>query len=457
MGSTGTARRVAALAAIAALGLTSCVEKVEQVEAPSAAASGDDPASADLDPEMVGGQLAGAATVTERWPGAETSFGTLPDGPQTADPDAEPIRIGMINQEGTPLGSFPEVRLGAEAAVAFINGELGGVDGHPIELIPCTTTFSPEASQACAQQLVEDEVVAVLGGIDVTSTGSIPVLEQNGMPYVGGIPINVDEMASDISFQFSGGSPGAMIAFADHAAAQGAERIAIAYADFGPIAEAAHQGAEVARAAGVDVVELPFPITTTDFLPVLSQAADEDVDALLVSAADTACAPVMRTSEDLGIEAQLYLVGACAAPSILADVGPEAAEGTIFNVEGPITAGELEGQLYIAAVGLWGDPDLTAAGAGTVTFRSAMNLYAVLDELGYDGTDGDAIAEAFRASVDRPSFNGHAYTCDGEQLPSLPALCSPQQVLVEQTGGDLVQLGGWVDVPAIARQIDDGG
>ena len=450
MGSTRTGRRLVAVAAVAALAATACVEKVEQVGAPTDTAGSDDPAAAGITPDLRGGDLVGGPLVTERWPGLETSFGTLPDGPQAADPDAEPVRVGMINQEGTPLGSFPEVRLGAEAAITFINEELGGIDGHPLELVPCTTTFSPEASQACAQQLVEDDVVAVLGGIDVTSTGSIPVLEQNGMPYVGGIPINVDEMASPISFQFSGGSPGAMIAFAHHAAEEGAEKIVVAYGDFGPIAESARYGVETARAEGVDeVVEIPFPITSTDFLPVLSKAADEDADAILVAAADNACGPFMRTAHDLGIEARLYLVGACAAPSIADDVGEEAVLGRIFNVEGSVADEAVEGQVYMAAVGVWGDPELTGAGAGTVSFRSTMNLYAVLRGLGIDGLDHEAVLEAFRGADDVPSFNGHPYTCDGQQVPSLPALCAPQQLLVERTPDGLVELGGWVDVPAI--------
>ena len=74
----------------------------------------------------------------------------------------------------------------------LINEELGGVGVLPIELVSCITTFSVEQSQACAQQMVQSGAVAVIGGIDVTSNGSIPVLEQNGIPYIGGIPVNFD-------------------------------------------------------------------------------------------------------------------------------------------------------------------------------------------------------------------------------------------------------------------------
>ncbi len=47
---------------------------------------------------------------------------------------------------------------------------------------------------------------------------------------------------------------------------------------------------------------------------------------------------------------------------------------------------------------------------------------------------------------------GHAYTCDGKQVPELPALCAPQQILVVHENGGLRQLTDWIDVPALLAQ-----
>lgn len=422
--------------------VTACVERVE-----TTGASGSAPGN------LTGATAPASASVVEQFAGEAFSFGVVPEAPVAAE--GPPIRVGMINQENTPIGSFPELRLGAEAAVAFINAELGGVGGRPIELVPCITSFSVEQSQACAQRLVQQDVVAVLGGIDLASNGSIPVLEQNGMPYVGGIPINLDEMRSPISFQFSGGTPGAFVAFADHAAREGATRVVVAYGDYGPIRTAAlDYGVATLKALGVpEVVEVPFPVTGTDFLPVLTKAAEGDPDAIFLGAADTACGPAMRTAHDLGIDATMYLVGACAAPAIAEQVGVDAVVGRIFNVEGPVSGTDREGELYFAAVARYGDPALPAASAATVSFRSTMNLYAVLAELGPDRAAPAAVTEVLRAARDRPSFDGHPYTCDGTQVPGLPALCSPQQILVERTAEGLAPITDWVDVPAVLRRV----
>ena len=53
-----------------------------------------------------------------------------------ADESMEPVKIGMIAQV-EELMAFPEVPAVAQAYVDYFNAELGGVDGHPIELVVC--------------------------------------------------------------------------------------------------------------------------------------------------------------------------------------------------------------------------------------------------------------------------------------------------------------------------------
>jgi branched-chain amino acid transport system substrate-binding protein len=436
--------------------LSGCVERVEIVQGgsggtgPNGTGLGDAAARANV----VGGQDKSDGSVVAKYAGTKMSFGTVPAQAQKAG-GGDPIRIGMINQENTPLGSFPELRLGAQAAVDFINAELGGVDGRPVELIPCITTFSVEKSRACAQELVAKDVDVVTGGIDITSNGSIPVLEQNKMPYVGGIPINFDEMRSPISFQFSGGVPGAFTAFAYDAATRlKAKKVAVTYGDYASIKSAGvDYGVGTLKKLGVtDVADLPFPITTTDFLPVLTKANEGNPDAIFLGAADTSCAPAMKTAKELGIQAKLYLVGSCLAPSIPAQIGEEAVEGRIFNIEGPKGNDDPEAKIYFDIVAKYGDPQLPAASSATISFRDVLNIYAALKEIGPANVSPESIIDFFRKAKDRPSFTGHPYTCDGRQIPDLPALCAPQQLLVERRNKSIVPLGDWVDIPALVKK-----
>jgi branched-chain amino acid transport system substrate-binding protein len=380
---------------------------------------------------------------------ASTIGDLVPDQPVQAD--GEPITIGMVNQENTPAGSYPELSQAARAAIAFVNEQLGGVDGRPIELEVCNTKFSTEGSTACGQQFVEQGVPAVLGGIDVFGT-AIEVLADNGVPYVGGIPVSDQSVQAENSFQWSGGSWGATVAFAQHAAEElDAEKVSIVYGEFGSIAEAAEYGRTVLERAGVQTQMVPYPILSTDISSAVQAAVSTAPDAIFLLAADTGCKSGFDAMQTLGVSAQKYFVGACAAPSIIASVDAAASDGTIFNVEGPVTSSDSsddDAQLYSAVVERYGD-GLDPIGAGTVTFRAFMNLYSVLRELGADGATPEGISNALSAQVETPSFMGHPYTCDREQFEGLPAMCSPQQILARIDDGVLDQLGSWIDVGAI--------
>jgi branched-chain amino acid transport system substrate-binding protein len=369
---------------------------------------------------------------------------------QATAAEGDPITIGMINQENTPAGSYPELSQGVDAAIAFVNEQLGGLDGRPIELEVCNTNFSAEGSTSCGQQFVEEQVPVVMGGIDVFGNG-IEVLADNEIPFVGGIPISEQSVTSPNSFQWSGGSWGATVAFADWAANElEAEKVAIVYGEFGSITQSAEYAQTVLERSGVTTQLVPYPILATDVSSAIQAAATGEPDAIFMLAADAGCAAGYEGMQTLGVTAQRFFTGACVSPTILGSVDPAATEGTIFNVEGPISAADPneDAALYQAVIDQYGD-GVDAMGAATVTFRAFMNLYSIMRGLGAEGTTPAGITDALSSQVDTPSFMGHPYTCDGQQFEGLPAMCSPQQILGQVEDGELVQLSDWIDVGAI--------
>jgi branched-chain amino acid transport system substrate-binding protein len=371
-------------------------------------------------------------------------LGEVPGTAVRADTALEPIRLGMINQEGTPVGSYPEVRAAVEAAVAWVNAELGGVEGHPVELHTCTTPFDADVSRSCAEELVHKGVVALVGGVDVQSSGAYPVIEASGLVSIGGIPANLVEQRSPNAFFFSGGDSGALAAFMAHAAAEGRSTVALAYGEEVASFEVAARdyGAVVGASLGLDVELVPFSLFSTDYRPVASRAREIGADAVIVLAATAACVAVMQAASEVLPDAQLYLTGACAGETTFDDAGASAV-GVIFNAEGPVGGTDAEGALYQDVVDRYAAEP--AGGAGTVGFRGFMNLYALLLDAG-PGATSETLAAAARRAVDRPSFWGHPYTCDGNQVPGLPALCAPQQVLfrLPAVDGELAAVTTWI-------------
>jgi branched-chain amino acid transport system substrate-binding protein len=258
-------------------------------------------------------------------------------------------------------------------------------------------------------------------------------------------------MQSDNSFQFSGGTWGAAVAFAMHAAQEiDADNVSVVYGEFGPIATGAEYAETTLRSLGVSTVQtVPFPIISTDLGSPMQAAWSSRPDAIIVLAADTGCKAAFDAAQTIGIEATLYFVGACASPNITESIDPEVLEGTWFNVEGPVdrSSPDADFQLYEGVLRAYA-PDLDPVGAATVSARSVVNLWAQLLDLGPDGIEPGAIADAFRAARDVPSFMGHPYTCDGKQFGELTATCAPQQILVTVEDGVITQSGDWIDVGA---------
>lgn len=368
----------------------------------------------------------------------------LPKTPKEAT--GTPIVIGMINQDTGAAGAFPELTLAVRTAVTFINTELNGVDGHPIELVTCNTNFSPDLSQSCAQEMVAKKAVAVVGGIDIWGTG-ITTLENNGIPYVGGIPVSFEAARSPVSFQFSGGLWGAVLGMGKYAMTDlDAKRIAVIYGDFGPIKDAAELGKKVLEKQGAQVTLIPTSSVNPDMVSAINQTAQASPDAVIALTADSGCKPTMVTAAQLDLKAPVMYTGACAAPKIIDSVG-SAADGAIFNLEADLDPKNSDNVLYLAIAARYG-PEFgyEAQGAGTVSFRGMINLYGVLRDLGAENVSSPAILKAFRAARDRRSFFGHNYTCDGKQLDGYVAMCSPQQTLGVLKKGAIGQLTDWIEV-----------
>lgn len=446
-GTTGAATDVTAAATVAP------AETAAATDPADTQAAATEPAGSTPDSSAAPTTVVNDGSVVASYAGQPWAFGAMPASGTAADESLEPVVIGMINQENSPVGSYPELRHAVEAAVAWVNAELGGVNGRPLQLESCITSFSVEQSQACAQQMVQAGAVTVISGIDITASGSLPVLEQNGIPMISAIPTTLAEMKSANAFSFSGGITGAYLAFVADAHANGLTSIAIAYGDFESFSvPATEYAAVVAEDLGMDVTLIPFPITATDFLPVVQSAIDSQAEAITIAAADTGCQPVMQTLHDFGYTGRVYLVGACAAGPILEQIPDEVQAEAIFSSEGPPDAG-IEGNVFTDVTTRY-SPD-PAGGAGTVSFRAVMNLWSVM--VGIDGdVTSTAIADSLREAVDAPSFWGHPFTCDGNQVPGLPALCSPQQTLFrlpDDTGTIVSETDDWVDVPALAASL----
>ncbi len=356
--------------------------------------------------------------------------------------------MGLINQEDAPIGSFPEVRRSAEAAVRYVNEELGGVDGRPLQLEACTTKGTPESSQACANQLVGRQPVAVMGGIDLGAAASLPILQRAGIPYVGGSPTLAEELNSPASFMFAGGTVADLLGQADYALnTLKVKRVAAVYVDLPGLLTTVVQAADVVlRVKGATSVKtVAEKADAADFTTALTSAAKSDPDVIFVVFPAQSCARIMQARQALGIKARMFYPSACAAQSVV-DAAGSGAEDAFF------------GSAYLPFadpspdVAIWRDRAKGTSVLSQAGFSVVMNLFQVLKEA--DEVTPAKVTDRLKQAKGHANFMGHDYTCDRKQLPLLSSVCNPFVRILQYRDGrfdDVV--GQWVSGAELVKSF----
>ncbi len=352
------------------------------------------------------------------------------DSPTAAD--GEPIKVGMINLEGSPGGSFPEVRAGAEAAIGYINNSMGGVDGRPIELTVCAHEIDPSAAQDCANQLVDDAVSAIFVGVDFFTPALYPIW--TGIPVYNVVPIFVPDFDNAGAISFAGGCvssfPSQMSNIVEN---NGSDRVAVIYSDNAPgqgcYADTQVRPLEQLLADGNEFEYQGFPevpedpadndVVVQQVLDYLDGAENPSVQFGIAAAQ---CAEYWAGLREAGYEGEIYSSGSCDDDNALSQAGDAAVGVTVGFTGYSARLPELwsDNELIVTEVNLresvieefGGEtPNGTFKNAG---FGYAMNYYQALTEVaaaGGDPADGQAVFDQIKTWTDHHSFAAPTIDC----------------------------------------------
>src|SRR3984957_1688281 len=140
-----------------------------------------------------------------------------------------PIKL-MVDTTMSPaaaLGglSFPYPAVTAKAAAAALNKD-GGIDGHQVVIDVCDNQGNPNQSAACGREAKSNGDIAVVGSWDVEgATEILPVLQAEGIPYIGALAASPAEVTSPDSFIFDDGAVLASYATAAMWSAEGCKNV----------------------------------------------------------------------------------------------------------------------------------------------------------------------------------------------------------------------------------------
>lgn len=349
----------------------------------------------------------------------------------------EPVRIGLITNEGGANTSQPENREAAEAARKYANDNLGGIAGRPIEFVICKTKEEPAAARDCANQMVEQKVDAVV----LTSSGlgdsMVPIVTQAGIPWTTAVGASNAEATSANSFSWTGGFPANMTAMAAYSKEKGYKKVAAFVIDV-PAAVSGMKaiGKPFFAKAGIDLQIVTIAAGTPDASPQVSAALGKKPDAVAVIGESTVCTSVLQALGTLGGNTPRELVQSCVAPEVIDAVGAGMDGAQVFS--GFDTASNhIEAQLYRQVMKKY-SPGTPTQGYAAVGYQGVLGLVRALHGLTGEVTPKTIAAALGSAkNVVLPVGHGSTFTCNSSAVPGMKAACSAKVITGTMSGGKL--------------------
>jgi branched-chain amino acid transport system substrate-binding protein len=367
--------------------------------------------------------------------------GTAEPSETASQPSGEPMKIGLTFVASGPEEQT-EYRHGVEASVRRINEDLGGVDGRPIELETCSLDGSPESAARCANELLANEPLAVVNGVDAGGNASLPIYQKADVAVVSYSARGDQATVNPSAVTLGGGFPllfGAWVKFLVDDL--DAKKISFLYPELVPAEAIEGFFGAPARALGAEVKIVSYSPTAPDLTAPVSAATDSDPDVLAtVFLGKDRCVQGIKTLSQLGVKAKVSQLE-CNEDDVLEQVGP-AAEGEYFVALNEIGSGVTDTpdiKEYLALMEEYA-PDTDPYGEARLGAMSMMTLYSVLKESGAKPTP----AKVLKQFKSRPGhlFLGDEYECNA--LEAFPSLCVNRFRFAQIKDGERVPASDWV-------------
>jgi len=348
-----------------------------------------------------------------------------------------PYVFGMINDE-TGAVTFPEARQGAIAAADYVNNYLDGINGHPIAIDECTGDGTPATAARCANQLVADHPMAILGAADVGAPASIPIYEHANLAYLGGIPFTPVPMIAPNSVQFWSVSVGDNAAAAVYAGTKlGVKSVALVYFSNPQGESIIPQITPVFKAAGVTTIKyVPLSPTTPDPSPQAALVESSGAQLAYVDVPN-GCGNMLKALKSVGYTGKLMGIDPCGAPPVI-QAAAGGAEGMYIASPFLLQSGSSQqARLFQAAMKKWAAPGTLIDSISTAGFATVMNVQQVLSKISGTPTTTTILA-AFKAGT-HTNFLSHSYTCNGQAMKGAPAICNDYYLMNQVKNGVITQ------------------
>ncbi|MGH3248751.1 MAG: ABC transporter substrate-binding protein [Trebonia sp.] len=346
-----------------------------------------------------------------------------------------PVKIGLINNEGSSPTAEPSLGDAAVAAANYANAELGGIGGHVIQVDRCSENEDTASATACANQMVQDNVAAVVIGTTGFGANMVPIITKAGIPYVSVTGSAVQELTTPGSFMWSGGYEATLTGFAKYAAEHGYKKVTAYVIDVpAALAGASQLGDPLFKAEGVSLSIEPVPAGVPDATSQVTAGLQGSPGAVAVIADEGTCTSILKALNVVSPSTPALVNTSCMTTSAIQALGGAMNGVKVFGASAP-QASDPEAKLYRYVMAKYA-PTANATGYTVTGYQSMLGLVRATE--GLKGIPAPAsITAAIKSAknVPLPDGAGLTFTCDGKAIANLPAVCSSSEVVVTVTNG----------------------
>ena len=369
-----------------------------------------------------------------------------------ANKSLPPVTIGFVNQQGGPVAIGLHATDGAQMAVNYINAELGGVGGHPVQLDTCFIASAEEEGTGCAQKFLANKAVDVIamGGVVIgvqsfysTLAGKIPVVGGVAALPVDGAQQNTVVLFGDAIHVL--GPIGTYASTVLHA-----KTGVVLYPNNSTDTPGALADEAALKSAGLTVKMGPYPPNATDLTGVLTATGAASADIVIPNVDASGCVAIAKALQQQGITDAKKIVSPplCLNGQVAAGLG-----------------GDFPKWTYLIASSLFGDPtdpgmaayEKVAAKYSTpanapdpwniVDFGQLLTVDKILNQVGYAHLSPSAILSAAKAFKGPQALGAPALDCG--KYPNAPGICNDRSQFFEYEGKDnkpspWVKVAGWL-------------
>lgn len=242
---------------------------------------------------------------------------SFPGGKATGSP----IKLGDIES----VADTPEFGPGEDVAADYINSQLGGINGHPVQIVHCDEKLSPSVAATCTQQFIQAGVVGVIGYPLVWDSVQLPAIERAGIPDLTIAASAPEALACGVCHTLGGSYPSSIGAAVPYSKQIGAKSMFIITCQVPGCVNAGKFAAKLATANGIKYLgSASHPTAAPDVVTGVRKALATHPDVILLIDDPTSSAREVVAAVQGGFKGKILSNQNSGAPGVIQSMGSAA-------------------------------------------------------------------------------------------------------------------------------------